>query len=130
MTITWTTTCTLNFGICIHVLWLDCKQINPKRPALELCSFTIVGYYTTYQYSITPDKVFFFCFFFLFFFNRKVLVFFLFLHKKTYVVELIRTEALLMSIHNICFNGEIRKKYVDTPLIWSYETAKDVHLFT
>ena len=65
MTITWTTTCTLNFGICIHVLWLDCKQINPKRPDLELFSFTIVGYYTTYQYSITPDKVcFFLCLFF------------------------------------------------------------------
>ena len=31
------------------------------------------------------------------------------------------TRALLMSTHNIYFRGEIRKKIVAIPLIWSYE---------
>ena len=48
----------------------------------------------------------------IFFFNPKVLIFFLFLHK-TYVVGTHKKrliEALLMSIHNICYHGD--KKYI------------------
>ena len=50
-------------------------------------------------------------------FQSKVLIFFLFLHKNilsgTHWKHL--AEALLMSTHNICFYGEIEKKYyVDT----------------
>ena len=36
-------------------------------------------------------------------------------------VSIIYTEALLMSSHNVSFHGEIRKIYVDTPLLWIYE---------
>ena len=57
---------------------------------------------------ITPDKEHFF--------NRKVLLFSYF-SMKTYVVGIHQKrlgEALLMTTHNICFLGEIRKKYLDT----------------
>ena len=44
-------------------------------------------------------------------FNQKVLMFFIFLHKNICCGTHLKclTEALLMSTHNICFHGEIRK---------------------
>ena len=51
---------------------------------------------------IAPDKAHF---------NRKVLIFFLFLHINTYCGTHYKrlAESFLMSTHNICFHGEIRK---------------------
>ena len=45
------------------------------------------------------------------FFNTKVLIFFLFLHENMlYVLNRSASmRTLLMSTHNICFHGEIRK---------------------
>ena len=63
-----------------------------------------------------------------FFFNQKLLIFFLFHHKNMLWV-LIRsiTEALLMSINNICFDGSIKYYHVDIPfyleLWWNIENG-------
>ena len=57
-----------------------------------------IGLVETQCASIAPDKGLNF--------QPKVLIFFLFLHKKH---MLWYSEALLMSTHNICFHGKIRK---------------------
>ena len=49
-------------------------------------------------------------------FNPKVLIFFLFLNENMTVVTQKRlAEVLLMSTHNICFHGEIRKIFTGYP---------------
>ena len=85
------------------------KKININMVVLWMLTITInqlseLQYQKMYlQICVAPDKVFFYS-------NRKVLVFFLFLHK-TYIVDTHKKclfEALLMNTHNICFHGEIR----------------------
>ena len=66
------------------------------------------------------------------FFNLKVLIFFLFLHKNIccgYSLKVPRPR--LMSTHNICFRGEI-KKYLDTHsyLVPQLEQAYRADIYT
>ena len=55
-------------------------------------------------------------------FIKKLLIFFLFLHKKHMLWVLIRSASLEVQgasngYHNICFHGEIRKKITRFPLL-------------
>ena len=72
--------------------------------------------------SIAPNKMLF---------SAKKYYFFLFLHKNIcsgYSIEAL-IEALLMSTHNICFHGEIRKIFTYYPLL-SRAMGKILIVFT
>ena len=65
-----------------------------------------------------------------FFFNQKVLIFFLFFFKNIYCVVCTHlmhlNEALLMSTHNKCLLGEIRKTFTWYPLhleLWIFKVV-------
>ena len=60
---------------------------------------------------ISPDKVLFF--------SRKLLIFFLFLHKKICCGIHLKclAEALQMNTNNICFHGKIRKIFSQYPFL-------------
>ena len=68
--------------------------------------------------AIAPDKVIFF---------KQKAVKFLYFSTKTYLMGTHQkhlSEVLLMSTHNICFHGEIRKNIIWIPsLIWSFDCA-------
>ena len=51
-----------------------------------------------------------------FFFNPKVMQFFLFLHKNIYCGYSLEAPQLI-STHNICFRGEVRKMFTWYPLL-------------
>ena len=75
-----------------------------KRGGTPLCIGALV------PHMVALDKIFFF-------FNSKVLIFSYFF-TKTYVVGIHwkhLIEALLMSTHNICFRGEVRKIFTWYP---------------
>ena len=71
---------------------------------------------TSFDYQHTLNKV-------LFFFQSKTVIF-LFLHENicyTYSLEVPQQRPFFMSIHKICFCGEISKIHMDTYSIWGYE---------